>query len=166
MEIGAKGDAEFAVNAIFDRVANPPKGRDGGGEGDFIEEEFSRIHLPVAVGVLEDDDAAVAGTGEAGAAGFVVAVFGDPEAPAVVPAKGDGLGDHGLGGGEFHLEAGGGGHLGDGLFASEENRPFALVASETPHRAVHGFAAEILPRLVNFQIVESAGVDDELMTEN
>ena len=33
MEIGAKGDAEFAVNAIFDRVANPPKGRDGGGNG-------------------------------------------------------------------------------------------------------------------------------------
>ena len=33
MEIGAKSDAEFAVNAIFDRVANPPKGRDGGGEG-------------------------------------------------------------------------------------------------------------------------------------
>ena len=33
MEIGAKGDAEFAVNAIFDSVANPPKGRDGGGPG-------------------------------------------------------------------------------------------------------------------------------------
>jgi N-methylhydantoinase B len=33
MEIGAKGDAEFAVNAIFDRVANAPKGRDGGAEG-------------------------------------------------------------------------------------------------------------------------------------
>jgi N-methylhydantoinase B len=33
MVIGAKGDAEFAVNAIFDRVANPPKGRDGGGNG-------------------------------------------------------------------------------------------------------------------------------------
>ena len=33
MEIGAKGDAEFAVNAIFDRVANAPKGRDGGGDG-------------------------------------------------------------------------------------------------------------------------------------
>jgi len=33
MEIGAKGDAEFAVNAIFDRVANPPRGRDGGGSG-------------------------------------------------------------------------------------------------------------------------------------
>ncbi len=33
MEIGAKNDAEFAVNAIFDRVANPPKGRSGGGAG-------------------------------------------------------------------------------------------------------------------------------------
>jgi N-methylhydantoinase B len=33
MVIGAKGDAEFAVNAIFDRVANAPKGRDGGGDG-------------------------------------------------------------------------------------------------------------------------------------
>ncbi len=33
MEIGAKGDAEFACNAIFDRVANAPKGRDGGGDG-------------------------------------------------------------------------------------------------------------------------------------
>ena len=33
MEIGAKGDAEFACNAIFDRVANAPKGRDGGQDG-------------------------------------------------------------------------------------------------------------------------------------
>ncbi|MDP3417352.1 hydantoinase B/oxoprolinase family protein [Falsiroseomonas sp.] len=33
MEIGTKGEAEFAVNAIFDRVANAPKGRDGGGDG-------------------------------------------------------------------------------------------------------------------------------------
>jgi N-methylhydantoinase B len=33
MVIGAKGDAEFAVNAIFDRVANAPRGRDGGGDG-------------------------------------------------------------------------------------------------------------------------------------
>ena len=33
MEIGAKGEAEFAVNATFDRVANAPKGRDGGGDG-------------------------------------------------------------------------------------------------------------------------------------
>ena len=33
MEIGAKGDAEFACNAVFDRVQHPPRGRDGGGDG-------------------------------------------------------------------------------------------------------------------------------------
>jgi len=33
MEIGGKGDLEFAVNAIFDRVAHPPKGREGGMSG-------------------------------------------------------------------------------------------------------------------------------------
>ena len=33
MVIGAKGDAEFAVNAIFERVANAPRGRDGGMDG-------------------------------------------------------------------------------------------------------------------------------------
>ena len=33
MEIAAKGDLEFAVNATFDRVANPPKGREGGLDG-------------------------------------------------------------------------------------------------------------------------------------
>jgi N-methylhydantoinase B len=33
MEIAAKGDLEFAVNATFDRVANAPKGREGGLDG-------------------------------------------------------------------------------------------------------------------------------------
>ena len=33
MEIAGKDDLEFACNAIFDRVANPPKGRNGGGPG-------------------------------------------------------------------------------------------------------------------------------------
>jgi N-methylhydantoinase B len=33
MEIAGKGDLEFAVNAIFDRVTFAPKGRDGGLEG-------------------------------------------------------------------------------------------------------------------------------------
>ena len=33
MEIAAKDDLEFAVNAVFDRVANPPRGRDGGRDG-------------------------------------------------------------------------------------------------------------------------------------
>ncbi|MBE9606565.1 hydantoinase B/oxoprolinase family protein [Acetobacteraceae bacterium H6797] len=33
MEVGTKGEKEFALNAIFDRVANAPKGREGGGDG-------------------------------------------------------------------------------------------------------------------------------------
>ena len=33
MEIAGKGDLEFAVNAVFDRVANAPRGRDGGQNG-------------------------------------------------------------------------------------------------------------------------------------
>ena len=33
MEIAAEGDHEFACNAIFDRIANPPRGRDGGHDG-------------------------------------------------------------------------------------------------------------------------------------
>ena len=33
MEIGTKGDLEFAVNASFDRIANAPKGREGGLDG-------------------------------------------------------------------------------------------------------------------------------------
>ena len=33
MEIGGRDDLAFACNAIFDRVANPPRGRDGGGAG-------------------------------------------------------------------------------------------------------------------------------------
>ncbi len=33
MEIGGKDDLEFACNAIFDRIANPPRGRDGGQAG-------------------------------------------------------------------------------------------------------------------------------------
>jgi N-methylhydantoinase B len=33
MEIGGRDDLEFACNAIFDRVANPPRGRDDGLDG-------------------------------------------------------------------------------------------------------------------------------------
>ncbi len=33
MEIGGRDDLEFACNAIFDRISNPPKGRDGGADG-------------------------------------------------------------------------------------------------------------------------------------
>ncbi len=33
MEIGGRDDLEFACNAIFDRVGNPPRGRQGGADG-------------------------------------------------------------------------------------------------------------------------------------
>jgi N-methylhydantoinase B len=33
IEIGGTDDLEFACNAIFDRIGNPPKGRDGGMDG-------------------------------------------------------------------------------------------------------------------------------------
>ncbi|HEY1857649.1 hydantoinase B/oxoprolinase family protein [Acidocella sp.] len=33
MEIAGQDDLEFACNALFDRIANPPRGRDGGGAG-------------------------------------------------------------------------------------------------------------------------------------
>jgi N-methylhydantoinase B len=33
MEIGGDNDLEFACNAIFDRIANPPRGREGGLQG-------------------------------------------------------------------------------------------------------------------------------------
>src|SRR5689334_6041531 len=33
MEVGTKGELEFAVNATFDRIANAPKGREGGLNG-------------------------------------------------------------------------------------------------------------------------------------
>ena len=33
MEVAAKGDLEFAVNAVYDRIANAPKGREGGLNG-------------------------------------------------------------------------------------------------------------------------------------
>ncbi len=33
MEIGGRDDLEFACNAIFDRISNPPKGRDRGHDG-------------------------------------------------------------------------------------------------------------------------------------
>ncbi len=40
MEISTKGELEFAVNAIFDRVGHPPKGREGGYDG-----AGGRVHL-------------------------------------------------------------------------------------------------------------------------
>ena len=139
--------------------------RDGGGKRDALDEDLAGVEFPVAVGVFENDDAAVAVVSEAGLAGFVVAIFRDPHAPAVVPAKGHRLGDHGFGGGEFCFEAGGDGHFGGGLFAGEEGGPQALGLGEAPKDAVVVLAGVGLPALGHLEVVEFAGVDDELMAD-
>ena len=139
--------------------------RDGRGKRDAFDEDLAGVEFPVAVGVFEDDDAAVAVVGEAGLAGFVVAIFRDPHAPAVVPAKGHRLGDHRFGGGEFRFEASGDGHFGGGLFAGEEGRLEALGLGEAPKDAVVGLAGVGLPALGHLEVVECAGVDDELMAD-
>ena len=56
-----------------------------------------RIGDAVAVGVLENQDAAVAGVREPAHARLVVAVLGDPQPSAVVPAERHRLRDHRLG---------------------------------------------------------------------
>ena len=43
MEIATKGDLEFAVNASFDRIANAPKGREGGLNGAPGREPGARL---------------------------------------------------------------------------------------------------------------------------
>jgi N-methylhydantoinase B len=58
MEIGGKGDLEFAVNAIFDRVGHPPKGRDGGlpGAAGVVETVSGRTLRPKGFQVIPDGE--------------------------------------------------------------------------------------------------------------
>jgi N-methylhydantoinase B len=72
MEIGTKGELEFAVNAIFDRVANAPKGREGG--------------LPGAAGVVTLKSGAALRT-----KGFQI--IPDDERLVLLLAGGGGMGD-------------------------------------------------------------------------
>jgi hypothetical protein len=97
---------------------------------------------------------------------LVVAIFGDPQAAAVVPAEGHRLSEQGLGGGEFCLEAGRDGHLGGGLFAGEEGGGFALGLGEAPEHGVGALAGVGFPRIGEREIVEGAGVDDELVADD
>ncbi len=58
MEIGGKGDLEFAVNAVFDRVANAPKGRDGGhsGAGGKVETKSGQTLRPKGFQIIPDGE--------------------------------------------------------------------------------------------------------------
>jgi N-methylhydantoinase B len=58
MEIATKGDLEFAVNASFDRIANAPKGRDGGlnGANGVIAQRSGKKLRPKGFQVIPDGD--------------------------------------------------------------------------------------------------------------
>jgi N-methylhydantoinase B len=58
MEIAGKDDLEFACNAIFDRVANAPKGRDGGlpGAAGRVETKGGVILRPKGFQVIPDGE--------------------------------------------------------------------------------------------------------------
>jgi N-methylhydantoinase B len=58
IEIGGKGDLEFAVNAIFDRVGHPPKGREGGleGAGGVVSTAAGRTLRPKGFQVIPDGE--------------------------------------------------------------------------------------------------------------
>jgi len=81
--------------------------RNAGGKGNAFEEDVAGVELPVAIRIFQDEDAAVAIGGETGPARFIVPIFRDPKAAAIVPAKRHRLGDHRLHGGEFRLKSSG-----------------------------------------------------------
>ncbi len=58
MEISTKGDLEFAVNATFDRIANPPKGREGGldGAAGRVTQKSGRVLRTKGFQVIPDGD--------------------------------------------------------------------------------------------------------------
>jgi len=58
MEVGTKGELEYAVNATFDRIANAPKGRDGGGDGapGAVHLKSGKVLRPKGFQVIPDND--------------------------------------------------------------------------------------------------------------
>src|SRR5690606_30102661 len=69
---------------------------DGCGKGYSLQEYFARVGFSVVIGILENEYAALPGVGESLPAGFIVFVFGDPQAATVIPAKGHRLCHHGF----------------------------------------------------------------------
>jgi N-methylhydantoinase B len=58
MEVGTKGELEYAVNATFDRIANAPKGRDGGHDGaaGAVRLKSGKVLRPKGFQVIPDGD--------------------------------------------------------------------------------------------------------------
>jgi N-methylhydantoinase B len=58
MEVGTKGELEYAVNATFDRIANAPRGRDGGLDGapGAVRLKSGKVLRPKGFQVIPDGD--------------------------------------------------------------------------------------------------------------
>lgn len=58
MEVGTRGELEYAVNATFDRIANAPRGRDGGHDGaaGAVRLKSGRVLRPKGFQVIPDGD--------------------------------------------------------------------------------------------------------------
>jgi len=58
MEVGTKGELEYAVNATFDRIANAPRGRDGGHDGaaGAVRLKSGKVLRPKGFQVIPDGD--------------------------------------------------------------------------------------------------------------
>ncbi len=134
-----------------------------------LEEHLAAVGHAVAVRVLENDDAAVAGVGEALRAGLVVAVLGHPQPPAVVPAEGHRLRHHRLAGPGVDLVAGNGRHVRRGLLRREERRGAPFLLRDAPQRGGRigrPVAAVLRPRIGHLDVVQRAGVDDEAVADD
>lgn len=113
---------------------------DTGGKRNAFGKHFAGVHGAVAVGVLENQDATVAGIGEALATPLIVAILRDPQSPAVVSAERHGLGDHGLRCVHVHRKAIAEGHRLNGFVRRQELGVVSFFSSDAPEDAGRGAA--------------------------
>ena len=104
--------------------------RDCRGEGDSFHEYRTLIEFPVTVRIFEDENSTISVRGETSAARFVIPIFSDPEASAIIPAERHRLRNHGFDGRKLRLEPSGNRHPCDGLFPSEKSGGSATFLSE------------------------------------
>ena len=106
-------------------------------EGDAFEEDLASIEHTVPIGILQDQDAAVARVREPAPAALVITILGEPHSPTRIPAEGHRLGDHRLRREDIDLKAVLHLHLLQSLEGSQGDRLAPLLLRESPqHRGV------------------------------